>query len=726
MAENNRSTFSEHWYRVADLKARLIPAVRTHKQYFRNKTWHILQSPVNQEFFRLEDAGYAFVALLNGKRTVADAWRIANDRYGDDAPTQGEAIQLLGQLYQSNLVQAELPPDAENLFSRFHKRIKREMQAAAMGFLFPRFHVWDPDSFLNRWCGWVGWVFTGFGVLVWAVLAGLGLYALAERGGELYNSTAGVLSPANLPFLYLAFVVAKAIHEFAHGFACKVLGHREGEDGQVHDTGIMLLVFTPVPYVNATASWGFRSKWRRIVVAAAGMWSELALAAVAAMVWAWTSEGHAIHAIAYNTMFVASIATILFNGNPLLRYDAYYILCDALEMPNLAMRAQQYAHYLVKRYAWGVKGARHSAHGAWEKSFFIFYYVASTLYRMVLLAGILLTVSELAFFLGVAMAVASLVVWGVLPIFKLLRYLFTSSELSRVRVRAVGLTLLVFLCALWPLVTAPMPDRFRIEGVAESEVAAGVHAGSTGFLVEALPSNTPAVAGETVVAVLKNPALDSEWAKLLGREKEIQARLRMAEATDPSEAQAMVELLSAVREEMSRVERLRRELEVKADRDGLWVAPRIQNFFGTYIQHGQRLGEVISPGAIHIRSFPGQNEAVNLMTGAKREIELRVKGRPDLWTTGYISQILPAGRKELPSPVLGFPAGGETQVDEEDPQGNTSAEHLFEIKVELAGDAEWPLLPGQVVVIRFDTPEKPLFEQGWRFLRQLLQRRYHV
>ena len=725
MAEK-RTTFSEHWYRVADLKLRLVPAVRTHKQYFRNKSWHILQSPVNQEFFRLEDAGYAFIALLNGRRTVAEAWNIANDRYGDDAPTQGEAIQLLGQLYQSNLVQADLPPDAENLFRRFHKRRSREIQAAAMGFLFPRLPVWDPDVFLGRWAGWVGWMFSSVGVVIWLGLLAGGIYALAGRGDELFDNSSAILSPSNLPFLYLSFLVAKAVHEFAHGFACKVLGRREGEAGQVHNTGIMLLVFTPVPYVDATASWAFRSKWRRIVVSAAGVWSELALAAIAAMVWATTGVGNAVHAIAYNMMFVASVSTIVFNGNPLLRYDAYYILCDIMEMPNLATRAQQYVYYLVKRYMWGVQGARHSAKGAGEKLFFVLYYLASTLYRVLLLTGILLAVSEIAFFAGVAMAIVSLVLWAVLPLFKLLRYLATSPELSRVRVRALGSTLLLFLAIAWPLVTVPLPDRFRIEGVAESDIDVGVHTGSPGFLTEVLPSNSPAIAGETVVAVLKNPVLDGDWEKLLAREKEIQARLRLAEATDPSEAQAMLELQAAVRQEKSRLERLRGEQLVKVEKDGLWVAPRLTKFLGMYIEHGQRLGEVVRPDGVHIRSFPGQNDAISLMTGAKREIELRVKGRPDLWTTGYISAILPAGRKELPTPALGFAGGGETPVDPNDPEGATSAEHVFEIKVDISSDADWQLLPGQVVVIRFSTPEKPLFEQAWRALRQLLQRRYHV
>ena len=721
-----RVTFSEHWYRVADLKVRLIPAVRTHKQYFREKSWHILQSPVNQEFFRLDDAGYGFIALLNGKRTVAEAWRLANDRFGDDAPTQGEAIQLIGQLYMSNLVQADLPPDAENLFGRFKKRRRREIQSAAMGFLFPRFRLWDPDSFLERWVGVVGWVFSLPGAILWGVILLAGLYSIAGRGAELYDNTSGILSVSNLPLLYPSFVFAKAVHEFAHAFACKYLGRMEGDAGQVHNTGIMLLILTPAPYVDATSSWAFRSKWRRMMVGAAGVWAELALASMAAIVWAWTGTGHATHAVAYNLMFVASVSTIFFNGNPLLRYDAYYILCDWLEMPNLANRAQQYVFYLVKRYAWGVATASHSAHGLNERIFFVSYCLASNIYRVFLLTGIVIAVADLFFFVGTIMIAASLVMWLVLPTFKLARYLATSGELNRVRLRAAGSTLAVFLLVGWFAANVPVPDRFRIEGIAESDDEVGVHAASTGFLREALPSNTEVKAGETVVAVLENPSLEGEWRGLQAREKEILARHRLGEANDPSEAIVAKELLAAVREEMARVAHLRRELRVKADQDGLWVAPRLSNFIGKYVEHGERLGEVLTLGKLHIRSVPGQDAGVNLMTGARPQIELMVKGRPDLRTTGSIREVMPAARKELPSPALGFPAGGETAIDDNDPKGATSAEHVFEIKIDIDERDDWRLLPGQVVVIRFSTADKPLWEQGLRALRQLLQRRFHV
>lgn len=720
-----RVTFSEYWYRVADMRPHLIAAVRVHKQFFRGREWHILRSPVNQDFFRLDAAAYGFIGLLDGRRTVAEAWRIAATRFGDDAPTQGEAINLIGQLYTSNLLQAEIPPDSESLFQRYRKRRNREIQGAVMGFLFPRFRLWDPDSFLNRWVGLVGWIFTWKGMLLWLAIMLAGLHALAGHSGSLYDQSSGVLSPANLPLLYAAFVLAKAVHEASHAFSCKYFGRFERNSGQVHNTGIMLLLFTPAPFVDASSSWAFRSKWRRIMVGAAGVWAELALASLAAIVWTRTGEGTTVHALAYNLMFVASVSTLLFNGNPLLRYDAYYILCDWLEMPNLATRGQQYLYYLVKRYVWGVKDAAHAARGRSEKIVFLAYTVASNIYRVFLLSGILLAIADMAFFIGVILALGSLCMWLFLPLGKFFRYLMINPELGRVRSRAVATTGAFALVVFAAVGMIRFPDRFRIEGVVEAETYARVHAGSEGFLDSVLPSEETVRAGESILAVLKNPTLESEWRVLLARERELAAKIRLAEATDPAEAQAAREQLAALGEEKARLSRQRERLAVRAGADGVWVAPRLSDQIGKYIKLGDALGSIVTPDNLIVRSVPGQDAAVSLVTEAGPVVDLRVKERADLESTAEILAILPGGRKELPSAALGYPAGGETAVDTQDQRGLTPEEHVFEIRLKTDA-AAWRMLPGQVVVMRFSTADKPLAVQGWRALLQLLQRRFHV
>jgi putative peptide zinc metalloprotease protein len=235
----DRPTFSESWYRVADLRPQLRSTVQIHRQHFRGQMWHVLQDPASNQFFRLNEAAHRFVAMLDGRKTVAQVWQICNDQLGDSAPTQGEAIQLLGQLYTSNLLQAELPPDAEGLFNRYRKRVKREVQGYLMNLLFVRIPLFDPDHFLDHWVGIFGRVFTWYGLVVWLSLVFTGLYFLIGSAGDLLAQTRGVLDPGNIPYLYLGFILAKVCHEFGHSFACKKFGKVSGSGGEVHVMGIM-------------------------------------------------------------------------------------------------------------------------------------------------------------------------------------------------------------------------------------------------------------------------------------------------------------------------------------------------------------------------------------------------------------------------------------------------------------------------------------------------------
>jgi putative peptide zinc metalloprotease protein len=166
-----------------------------------------------------------------------------------------------------------------------------------------------------------------------------------------------VLNPDNLPYLYAAIVIVKLFHELGHGFACKHFGRKTGTGGEVHQMGVTFLFFTPLPFVDASSAWALRDKWHRIIVGASGMLAELAIAAMAAVLWVNTADGTAVHAIAYNVMLIASVSSLAFNGNPFLRYDAYYILLDLLEIPNLESRSKLYVGYLVKRYVWGMDQA---------------------------------------------------------------------------------------------------------------------------------------------------------------------------------------------------------------------------------------------------------------------------------------------------------------------------------------------------------------------------------
>ena len=712
---------------MAALRPRLRATVQAHRQHFRGQLWHVVQDPSTSDFFRLNSAAYQFVAMLDGRRTVAEVWKVCNEQLGDGAPTQGEAIQLLGRLYAANLLQADLSPDSESLLKRYRQRVRREVQGYLTNLLFIRIPLLDPDRFLDRWVGVFGRIFTWYGFAVWLGLMAMGFYFVAGRAEDLVRRASGVLDTDNLPLLYLSFVLVKVFHEFSHAFVCKKFGREGGTRGEVHVMGIMLLVFTPMPYVDASSAWTLRGKWKRALVGAAGMIVELGIAAIAAAVWANTPEGTTAHAIAYNVMFIASVSTLLFNGNPLLRYDGYYILSDLVEIPNLQQRSRQYVYYLVKRYVWSVRHPQNPAHTGGECGWLLFYGVASTIYRVFICTAILLFVADKLFFVGAILAMGAVVAWLLVPLGRFVYYLVAGPELARVRFRAVGTTLLALGALAVAVGMIHFPDRCRVEGVVEPERMAVVHAAADGFVEDFQPSGRQVTPEGEPLVRSRNVELEARRLGLMAERRSLVARRDLAVAEDETAQAAILEgQIGVVGGQIGRVDEQLADLSLHAPLAGEWVSPDIERVRGAYLRRGDRIGLVATVDKLIIRATAGQQVAALLIEEGATAVDIRVKGRPDLETTGIQRRILPVGQERLPSPARGCGAGGSIEVVSDDRTGTRAAERFFEIEVEPAEGDGVGLLPGQRVVVRFELSEKPLVLQGWRLLLQLVQRRFHI
>jgi len=722
----DRPTFSESWYRVSELKPQLLGAVKVYRQHYRGIRWHVLQDPASNQFFRLNESAYHYVAMLDGRRSVRQVWQKCMDRFGDAAPTQGEVINLLGQLHASNLLFGDLAPDAKLLFKRHRKHRWREMRGFLTNLFFIRVPLWNPDRFLNRWIGVFGWLFTWSGFLIWMGIVGTGLWAIGSHTAELTRQVKGVLAPGNLPLLYAALVVVKIFHEMGHAFACKYFGRKAGSGGQVHQMGVTFLILTPLPFVDASSAWSLCNKWQRIVVGASGMLVELAIAAMAAVLWVYTAEGTAPNSIAYNIMFVASVSSLVFNGNPLLRYDAYYILLDLIEIPNLESRSRQYFYFLIKRYLWGIPNAHDPSHTAGEKGWLVFYAIASTLCRAVVFSAIILFLGQQFFAIGVLFAAIVLSGWVVIPFGKLIRFLATSRELDKLRVRAVFTFSGAVVALLITVGLLRMPDRCRIEGVVEPVDYAVIHMKTAGFVDGFLESGSKTSPQGPTIIEASNPDLTTRSDQLQAEFRRLQVNRQFAQTREAAKVQIMDEKMTALKEQIARVDKDLQALALKAPISGTWVAPDIDRITGRYVKRGQRLGVVANLNDLRIRAVAGQSVAGRLIKDANPVVAIRGKDQPDIQLAGRIEKIIPAGQARLPSAALGYSAGGSTQIDLQDPSGRLAAEPFFEILVVPGLEANNRVRPGQTMILMFETTAKPLIVQTWRSLLQLFQRRFQV
>src|SRR6185437_1620477 len=219
-----RPTFSESWYRVANLRAKLRTGAQISRQLYRGERWYVVRDPAGNQFHRLSDPAYRFVALLDGSRTVEEAWELVGGTLEDDAPTQPEVIQILSHLYSANLIDADVTPDATVLLRRHKELNKRKMQNRLMNVLFPRIPLWDPDRFLKRWMPIVRLGLSKFGALVWLAVVGTAIFVVASMWSEPGHSVSEAAqyavniknNPVNVVYLWGVFVLIKLIHELGH------------------------------------------------------------------------------------------------------------------------------------------------------------------------------------------------------------------------------------------------------------------------------------------------------------------------------------------------------------------------------------------------------------------------------------------------------------------------------------------------------------------------------
>jgi putative peptide zinc metalloprotease protein len=714
MAGSSRM-YSEHWYRVANQRVALRPGVHTRRQRFRGETWRVLYDPFAHNFYRLRPAAYAFVARLSPDRTVEEVWTECLEEMPGEAPGQGEVIQLLAQLYLSNLLQLDLPPDARQFFERYRKRKQKEKASYLSYIMFARFPLYDPDDLLNRIKPYIRMLFSRIGFAIWLAVV-LGAVKMAiDNAGLLADQSQGVLAPGNLFMLYVSLVFIKALHEFGHAFACKRYG------GEVHVMGIMLMIFTPIPYVDATASWAFRRRRKRILVACSGMIVELFVAAIAMFIWANTGPG-TLNALCYNLMFIASVSTVLFNANPLLRYDGYYILSDLLDIPNLSQRAQQQLRTWAQRRILGRKSAVSPAQTRNEAVTLGVYGVLSGLYRVVVFGGIILFVSKRFLLAGIVMAAICIVSWLLVPIFKFIHYLITDPSLERNRLRAISVSAGLALLFGLLIGVVPFPSSFVSPGVLLSDRMTEVPARSDGQIeMMQTPSGTIVSAGRQLVRLQDNE-WPFRWQDELALKKHTLALRRRALKEGGADLSVIDEHLALMDRRLARLQTDRQQLQVTAPADGLWVAGALDELKGMPVQRGGVLGYVLDPDAFISVAVISQDEARWLFdeSGIRRG-RLRLKGSAQAPLELLDWQMIPAEQRRLPSPALGWQGGGEVAVSGRDENGVTALRSFFEVRARVdAQGQDLALMHGRTGRIRFRIAPEPLWRQAYRRIRQIL------
>ena len=718
VARMARTLSSPFWHSVAGLKPRLIPQANVYRHVYRDQVWFVVQDQGGGRYHRLSPSAYSIVAAMDGVKPVESLWMQANAAGQEDACTKSEMVDLLVQLHAADLLQAGVTPDSAALFERHKKKRWEKWKQWLMNPLSLKIPVIDPEPALRRWAPSFYWWFSQRGLAVWLLLVLPALVLAGQHWGELTKGLSdNVLSASNLLVMAFVYPVVKLLHELGHAVAAKAWG------GQVREMGLMFLVFAPVPYVDASSSAAFPSKYRRAIVAAAGMLTELALAAIAMYVWLLTEPG-VVRAVAFNTMFIAGVSTLVINGNPLLRYDAYYILSDLIEIPNLAQRGQKYGVYLWDRYVFGVRDLDPVQETAPEKRWLAAYTPLAWCYRMFVTFSIAIFVAGEFFIFGVVLAVWGVFTAVVVPLWKGYRHVVASPVLQRRRAQAInislGLTASVCVFAL----ACPLPQSTQAVGVVWLPDQSMLRAGGNGFFQRWLvPPGTAVVKGMPLY-VLDDPALAAELAINRIKLTEATANFRSEQFNDAVKAAIARRQMEQQREVLIRMEERVAKLMAYAETDGTLIVAKPGDMPGQYYKKGDLLGYVLERSQLVARVAVSQSD-IDLVRTRFQSAQMRLASSIGEIHPLTLERELTGGVDQLPTTALSLSGGGLIPTLPNDPDGVKTIERVFLIDFRLAPGTR-PSAFGERVHVRFNHGYEPAAAQALRRLRQLFLSRFGV
>lgn len=713
-----RSVFSQSWHAVADLRPRLSSNARIFRQMCRGQRWYVVQDKTSGRHHRLSPGAHAFVSAMDGQHTVQQLWELTCNIGGNDIPTQNDVVELLSQLHAQDLLHSSVTPDAAELLQRYRKNRRARWKQRLGNPLSIRVPLVDPDRFLTLITPRLTPLLSVRGIWIWLLTVAAALVIAVQRWSELTgNLSDRLLAADNLVLMALLFVPVKILHELGHGVVTKHFG------GSVPEMGVMFLVFAPVPYVESSSATAFASKYERALVGAAGMIVETFIAAIATFVWSLAEPG-LLRAMAFNVMVIAGISTLIVNGNPLLKFDGYYILVDLLEVPNLAQRGQRYWTYLCDRYLFGARTVEPPAETAAEKRWIAPYTILSWLYRALITISIILFVGTEFFVFGVLIALWSAFTLFIKPIYSGIKHILTGSSLRERRQQAVAIATGCTAVLLTFLAVVPVPLRTQAEGVVWLPERALLRSQANGFFERWLIEPGARVGRGELLAVLHDVELETEVAVTRARVQQIESEYHAEQFSNPSKAEILRERLVQEVRQLDMLEEKYARLIVASKAEGFLIVPELHDMPGRHFKRGELLGYVLNREELVARVVVDQDD-VDLVRTRLQHAEIRVADRiEEVAVADHIREV-PGGVEELPSAALSPAGGGRIQTDPQDPNGLKILERAFVFDLALPEDAAANTF-GSRVYVRFSHTSEPLFKQWFRRLRQAFLSHFRV
>ncbi len=439
--------------------------IQAHQATYLGQACWVIKDAVKLSYFRLTPEQFEILQLLDGKNNIEQIRTAFHQKFATESRTASQIQQVVLDLYQQGLAWSTRPGQGHAMIYRHENQNWRQLKQALINVLFIRLPGFDPTKIIANGYELAKWFFHP-AACMWAVsiivYSWIFMATHAAELGQRLPSIESLTTWECTVSLWFVIGATKIIHELGHAFACRHFG------GECHEIGMAFLIFSPCLYCDVSDSWTLPSKWQRIGIGLAGVYVELLVASLAFFGW-WNAHPGTFQQFCFLTFVVSSISTLLFNLNPLLRLDGYYVLSDWLEIPNLRQKADNALENALLRFGMGFEVEPETIPKK-TTLLFITYAVCSFIYRSFLVV-IICCLLYSAFrpyrleFVGLAVGVASAML-GILSWAKRIRTAVERHQDCHSRIKiwrpyvplvfAGGIVALVFLVPIPISIKAPL------------------------------------------------------------------------------------------------------------------------------------------------------------------------------------------------------------------------------------------------------------------------------
>ena len=661
---NNLATLNLNCTKM-QLRDDLVFSPQTHH----GQVFYHIECVESASFYRIGYAEYVFISLLDGQTTFAEAHAITAQRLAAQSLTTQQATTIYLWLLEKGLGAFDDGGGNTNPFSAPQGRSKSG-NAAIPNLFWIKVPLGNPDRLIRALLPGSGWLFSPVATALGLILMVAAAWTTATNWDQFLSASTILFSPRNWLWMTVAWIALKVVHELAHAIACRRYG------GEVREVGIAFVLFAPLAYVDVTSSWRLPSKWSRIHVSIAGIYVELLVAAAAALIWQHAESKFAAHML-YNLIVMASVSTVLFNANPLMRFDGYFILSDLLEIPNLYAEGSKTVQRHINRFLFGssVKTEQIRCSRRWWVGC---YGWASAAWRIVLCVSLAIAASVLFHGAGFALTILAVAGWVGKPAWQFTRGLITRYNSNPMQVwRALSLFSLTLVVVGLALFRMPSPATVSAPGVVEYQNVQNLRSLTGGFVREILVVDGQQVVAGQRLLVLENPEVSRSYHDLCleieQTEVKYQAAVDRHETTDAQIAQRQI---AALTEQLSEAQVRFESLAVTAPVSGKIIKRSMQQLLGAYLPEGEPMLSIGNENSKEVIVSIDQSHFDSVSPHVGQPVHIRAGSRARV--TGKLQRVEPRATTRLIHPALSANAGGPLEVA---PSAKRDAGHEDELEL---------------------------------------------